>query len=108
MSAFAAGCAIGGADLERHRAEEAARRVRRPSVAAPTVRLPQVDDDWLMIGLTTVLVLFAPLFGLILAVIGARDPRRANHQPWFLGLALLAVAIMVIPATRFGVWYLLG
>ena len=108
VSAFAAGCAICGADLERHRAEEAARRARRPAVPAPAVRLPSVDDDWLMLGLTAVLVLFAPLFGLILAVIGARDPRRANHRTWLLALAGIAVLIMVLPATRYGVWYLLA
>jgi hypothetical protein len=108
VSAFAAGCAICGADLERYRAEEAARRRRVPSVPAPSVRLPEVDDDWLMLGLTTVLVLVAPLFGLILAVLGARDPRRANRRTWFVALAAIAVAIMLIPATRFGVWYLLA
>jgi hypothetical protein len=105
VSAFAAGCAICGADLERYRAEEAARRARRPSVPVPAVRLPEVDDDWLLVGLTAVLVLFAPLFGLILAVIGARDPRRANRRTWFLALGAISVAIMVIPATRFGLWY---
>src|SRR5918998_5254264 len=105
VSAFAAGCAICGFDLERHRADEAARRARRPSVPVPAMRVPEVDDDWLMLGLTVVLVLFAPLFGLILAVIGARDPRRANHRTWFLALAVLAVVIMVLPMTRFGLWY---
>jgi hypothetical protein len=108
VSAFAAGCAICGFDLERHRAEDAARRARLPSVPTPSVRLPEVDDDWLMLGLAAVLVLFVPLFGLILAVIGARDPRRANRRTWFIGLAVLAVAIMVLPATRYGVWYLLA
>lgn len=108
MSAFAAGCAICGFDLERHRAQEAERRARLPSVAAPSVRLPTVDDDWLMLGLTAVLVLFAPLFGLILAVIGARDPRRANRRTWFIALGALAVAVMLIPQVRYGVWYLLA
>jgi hypothetical protein len=112
VSAFAAGCAICGADLERHRAEQAARRAQRrakvPDVPVPSVRLPALDDDWLFLGLTVVLVLFAPLFGLVLAVIGARDPVRANRRTAFVVLALLAVAIMVLPATRYGIWYLLA
>jgi hypothetical protein len=108
VSAFAAGCAICGFDLERHRSEQAARKARLPSVPAPSVRLPEVDDDWLMLGLTAILALFAPLFGLILAVIGARDPRRANRRTWFVAMAVLAVAVMVIPQTRYGVWWLLS
>src|SRR3712207_3719436 len=84
VSHFAAGCAICGADLERWRAEQAQRRAKLPSVSAPSLRLSAIDDDWLMVGLTVVLVLFAPLFGLILALIGARDPRRANRRTWFL------------------------
>jgi hypothetical protein len=108
VSAFAAGCAVCGFDLERHRAEQAERHARLPSVSAPSVRLPAVDDDWLMLGLAAVLVLFAPLFGLILAVIGARDPRRANRRTWFIALAALAVTMMVIPQVRYGVWYLLA
>ena len=108
VSAFAAGCAICGTDLERHRAEEAARRARRPSMPAPASRVPAVDDDWLMLGVTALLVLLAPLIGLILAVLGARDPRRANHRLWFVALAAMALGIMVVPATRFGLWWLLA
>jgi hypothetical protein len=107
VSAFAAGCAICGADLERHRAEQAARRARRPSVPAPAIRMPEVDDDWLMLTLTALLVALAPLFGLILAVIAIRDPRRANHHGAFVALAIASVVIMVLPATRYGLWYLL-
>ena len=108
VSAFAAGCAICGFDLERHRAEQAARRARLPSVSVPAPRLPAVDDDWLMLGVTALLVRLAPLFGLILAVLGARDPRRANHRLWFVALASLALGIMIVPATRFGLWWLVA
>ncbi len=54
------------------------------------------------------LAALALLLGLILAVIGARDPRRANHRTWFVVLGAIAVAIMVVPATRYGLWYLLA
>lgn len=108
VSAFAAGCAICGADLERHRAEQAQRRAKLPDVPVPSVRLPAVDDDWLFLGLTAVLALLAPLLGLILAVIGARDPARANRRTAFIALAVLAVAITILPATRYGIWYLVA
>ena len=108
VSAFAAGCAVCGFDLERFRAQRAARRARRPTVPTPAVRLPEVDDDWVMLALTALLVFVAPLFGLVLAILGARDPRRANRRLWFVALASLALGIMLVPATRFGLWYLLA
>lgn len=106
VSAFAAGCAICGADLEAHRREQAERRARRPELPAVTSRLRAIDDDILMLALTAFLVVFAPIVGLILAVFGARDPRRANARTWFIVLAAIAVAFLFIPALRYGAWYL--
>lgn len=107
MSAFAAGCAICGYDLEAYRSERAAKREARPKVpSAPSVSLPRVEDEYLLVGLTTILVLFVPLFGLILAVIGYRNPRFANAQVWFALLGVVALVMLVVPQVRFGIWQL--
>ena len=108
MSAFAAGCAICGYDLEAHRAQVAERRAARKLPQPPAVSLPRVEDEHLLVGLTAVLVLVAPLFGLILAVVGYRNPRFANAQAWFVGLGVVALAMLVVPQVRFGVWQLLA
>ena len=104
VSAFAAGCAICGADLERHRREQAERAARRPSLPARSPRLPALDDDLVMVALTALLVGLAPLLGLLLAALGARDPRRANVRTWLVVLGAIAVAMLVVPALRFGLW----
>ena len=108
MSAFAAGCAICGYDLEAHRAEQQARRDRLPKAPAVSLpRAPRIDDEYLMLGLTAVLVLFVPLFGLILAVVGYRNPRFANARTWFVVLGVIALVILFVPQIRFGIWQLI-
>ena len=107
MTPFAAGCAICGYDLEAHRAEQQARRERLPKAPAVSLpRAPRIEDEHLMLGLTLILVLFTPLFGLILAVIGYRNPRFANAQTWFLVLGVAAVVMLFVPQVRFGIWQL--
>ena len=61
VSPFAAGCAICGADLERHRREQAERAARRPALPTRSIRLPALDDDHVMLALTALLVALAPL-----------------------------------------------
>ncbi len=105
VSPFAAGCAICGADLAHHHRATAA-RAARPGL--PTVRLARVDDDVLLLLLVVALVLLFPIVGLIVAIIGARDPRRANVRTLLLGLAVVAVALLVVPQVRYGVLSVLG
>ena len=104
VSPFAAGCAICGADLERHRREQAERAARRPALPTRSTRLPALDDDHVMLALTALLVALAPLLGLLLAALGARDPRRANVRTLLVVLGVVAVAMMIVPALRFGLW----
>ena len=103
VSPFAAGCAICGADLEAHRAQLAARRSPRDAVPLPTVRLPRVDDDVLLLALAALLVALAPLLGVLLALFGAHNPRFANVRTWLYALALIGLALTFVPALRFGV-----
>ena len=100
VSPFAAGCAICGADLEDHH-RAAAARAARPGL--PAVRLPRVDDDVGLLLVVTLLVLVFPLAGLVVAILGIRDPRRANVQTILIGLAVVAGALLVVPALRYGV-----
>lgn len=101
MSAFAAGCAICGADLEAHRARAASRRrVSLPSVS--------VADRTLWMGVLVLLALFAPVLGLLLAAWTAYD--RGSDvvlRNVALGAAAVAVALLLIPSVRFGVLQLL-
>ena len=66
VSQFAAGCAICGADLERHRREVAERRRSIPRVAVAD-RLPTQDTHLTRLAIAVVLTLLAPFVGLCLA-----------------------------------------
>jgi hypothetical protein len=100
VTPFAAGCAICGADLEEHHQAVAA-RAARPGI--PTVRLPAVDEDVGMLLIVTALVLLFPVVGLVVAILGIRDPRRAGVRTLLIGLAVVAGALLVAPALRYGV-----
>ena len=102
VSPFAAGCAICGADLEAHRAQLAARRSPRDVVPLPSVRLPRIDDDVLLLALLAVLVVFAPLIGVIGALLVMRNPRYANLRIWLGLLALAGAILMIVPELRYG------
>jgi hypothetical protein len=101
VSAFAAGCAICGTDLEAHRARAASRR----RVSLPWVSIG--DRTWWM-GVLVLLALFAPVFGFLLAAWTAYD--RGSDVPlrnvaW--GAGAVAVVLLLTPSVRFGVWQLL-
>lgn len=104
VSQFAAGCAICGADLEAHRRAAEERRGARKLPRAPAVSVPhvRVEDEWLLVGLTALLVLLAPLFGVVLAVLGTRNPKFANAPPWLIALCIVGVAMLFLPQVRFG------
>lgn len=85
VSAFAAGCAICGADLEEHRR----RLAERPAVTdaarrVPDIRLPHVssriDPDIALISVTVLLLLFVPIMGTLLAGLGAWDRHRNGRS----------------------------
>jgi hypothetical protein len=97
VTPFAAGCAICGADLEAHRAQQAQRR--HVAVPTPTVRLPY--DWWLFLG-TAVAALLFPLLGLILAYFGGRD-RVGGERTFFIAMGGIAVVLLAVPSLRFGI-----
>lgn len=97
MSPFAAGCAICGTDLEAARADLAARRAWRHRL--PT--LPGVSDDGVRVGLTFLLVLAFPLFGLLLAAYFANAADRDSTRYAMFFLAGLSVLLLVLPV---GLW----
>src|SRR5438045_3742195 len=97
VSPFAAGCALCGADLEAHRAQL---RARPPLLTRLTRRRPRPPDlrvdttDLTMLSVTLLLVLFAPLFGLLLACFCAWAKHREGDvtlRNILIGLAALAL-----------------
>jgi hypothetical protein len=104
VSTFAAGCAICGEDLVAARARRAERRASVPGLPARLRdRLPRLDDDALRFGIALLLVLFAPLFGLLLSGFFAwqadRDGRDGVRN---VMLALIAVAVVLLLYSPYG------
>jgi hypothetical protein len=102
VSAFAAGCAVCGADLEAARASAAARR--RPELPSlPRARPSAGRIDWTHVAIAVVLALAIPPVGLLLALYWAVQSNRFASQAMtllMLGAAALAVAALVAP-----VWF---
>jgi hypothetical protein len=83
VSVFAAGCAICGADLERHRRERVDRRVDLPHVPR----------------------------ALIMAAVGAQDRHRTGRmgeRNLFISLAVVNLSLAFLPQLRFGLTSLLS
>jgi hypothetical protein len=100
VSAFAAGCAYCGADLESHR-----RKLRRRGPSLPRLGL-RLDPHVVLVTFTVLLVLISPLLGLILAAVGAQDRHRSGQigeRNLFLALGAVDIALFFVPAVRFGV-----
>lgn len=108
VTPFAAGCAVCGCDLEAHRAKEAARGERlqkvRPSISVPRA---SVSPDVMSVGLTLLAAVFLPLLALVMAILWARDPMRANVRTALIACGALTAAMLLVPALRFGVLGLL-
>lgn len=103
MTPFAAGCAICGADLERHR-----RRLER-RWSLPRLRM-RLDPHVVLVTFTILGVLLSPLIGLILAAVGAQDRHRSgrlDQRNLFIALGAVDVALFFVPAVRYGVFSLL-
>jgi purine-cytosine permease-like protein len=97
VTPFAAGCAICGADLEAHRAQQAQRR--HVTVPTPSVRLPY--DWWLFAGTALAALLF-PLLGLILAYFAGRD-RTGGERTFFIAMGVISIVLLAVPSLRFGI-----
>lgn len=103
VSQFAAGCAICGFDLEAARA-----RRKRRTVA---YQLPRVNEDLLWIAVVALIVASMPWLGLALAIYGvvaANLTSQAATRTALVVLAVAAFALIAMPATRYGVWWMLG
>lgn len=77
VSAYAAGCAVCGADLESYarqrRLAAEAGVVEGPGRRVPRVRLPEVGlsaIDAILLAVTLFFVLFVPVLGILCAVLG--------------------------------------
>lgn len=116
VSAFAAGCAICGADLDEHRR----RLAERPSVADATSRIPgvriprdvasRIDPDVALVAVTVLFLLLVPIMGSLLAALGAWDRNRSGRitmRNVFLGLLALGLATFLIGPWQYGVLSLL-
>jgi hypothetical protein len=96
VSQFAAGCAVCGADLEKHRREQAARRSSR-RVALPG--LPRISEAEVLLVLIGLLMVAYPIAGLALALLAAyRHPVlsfRGTRRTVLLALAGLGVVVLL-------------
>lgn len=103
VSPFAAGCALCGADLDAHRAQQRPPR-RLPSVRVPLPRrLAQTRldlADVLFLAAGFVLALGAPIFGLALALLVAADRHRSSEETMRNAMLVLAAfaATQLVPS----------
>ena len=107
VSPFAAGCALCGADLEAARRRQAQRR--RPSLPRPSAP-PWATDVALPVAVIALVVLAFPLLGVLLAGLMIRARTLGGERVLRLvlwGLVALGVALLLSPATRYGVTWLL-
>jgi len=106
VSAFAAGCAICGTDLEAHRRAQASRRV--PRVALPA--FPFLGSDAALVAILVILAIFQPilclLFGGFVAYRLDQDG-RVTLRNVALAIDACALALLFVPSVRFGIWQLL-
>jgi hypothetical protein len=108
---FAAGCAICGADLERHRRELEERRVELPRVPRPARRARfRLDAHFALVALVLLATLLSPFLALLMAAIGAQDRHRGGQigqRNLLIGLAVVNLALAFLPELRFGLYSLL-
>jgi hypothetical protein len=117
VSVFAAGCAICGADLERHRRELESSLLKVPvvpdRVGGRHVRglRGRLDAHAALVAFTILAMLLSPFLGVILALLGVQDRHRSGQigqRNLFIGLAVLGVVLSLVPAVRFGIWSLIS
>jgi hypothetical protein len=112
VSVFAAGCAICGADLERHRRELADRRVELPHAPRPLRSAPfRFDAHLVLVALVLLATLLSPLLALIMAAVGAQDRHRngqIGQRNLFIALAAMNLSLTFLPQLRFGLYSLMS
>jgi hypothetical protein len=115
VSAFAGGCALCGADLDEHR-RRLAERPTVPDVARRVPTLPRaplasrINPDYALVGVTVLLLLMFPLFGALLAGLGAWDRNKQGRDGLrnvFLALLGVAITFLLLPELQYGVLSLL-
>jgi small-conductance mechanosensitive channel len=104
VTAYAAGCAVCGEDIEaaRRRREERWANRLPASTRVPQFRL---GDDGLRLAIAVLLVIAAPLFGLLLSCWFAWEAHNAGRTTLrnvMLGLAALAAVPLVTGYSLFG------
>jgi hypothetical protein len=119
VSVFAAGCAICGADLERHRRDLEERRIDLPSVPRAPRSLPgagrasgfRLDAHFALVALVLLATLLSPFVALIMAAVGVQDRHRngqTGQRNLFIALAVVNFALTFLPQLRFGLFSLLS
>jgi hypothetical protein len=105
---FAAGCAICGTDLEQHRRELEERRIELPRARRRSA--PPFDAHFALVALVLLAALLSPFLALIMAALGAQDRHRngqIGQRNLFIGLAVVNLALTLLPELRFGLYSLL-
>jgi hypothetical protein len=106
VTAFAAGCAVCGTDIEALRAARERGPSRLPS-AVRSPRLPRLDDDGLRIVIALLVSVAAPFIGVLLASWFAwqlNEEGKTTVRNVMLGIAAVAVVSLMAP---FWFWRLL-
>jgi hypothetical protein len=101
VSAFAAGCAICGADLEAARARRAARR--RLALPGPRHVRGAGHIDWIHLAIAAVLAVAAPPIGLLLSLYWAYQRRRVGEH--LMAAAMIVIAALSVTALLAPVWF---
>ena len=93
VTPYAAGCGVCGADLEVIRRSRQARR--RGRLAVPSIGGLPAAQDLFLTALMVVVALFAPLYGLLLALLVGFDRNRRGERT-MRNMAVAAGAIALI------------
>jgi hypothetical protein len=106
VTPFAAGCAVCGTDLEKWR-RESTTRLRRPQLPAVSLGAPSylTGKDSALIAILSLSALMMPILCVVLAGFGARERHlegRETARNIVLAVGALALAMMLVPALRFG------
>lgn len=97
VSQFAAGCAICGADLERHRRSPGARLTRTVRTSPLPRWGSELGERVLLTVILVALALFAPLYGFLFSMLVAWDRNRRGQR----AARNIALACVLLAALSF-------